>query len=157
MNGSLRTYLTRLTVDDIGSLEGLEREAGLNYWGELHYRRFLEGFSEYFGCKVSILSAQRRNGLLSGFFFARSIYEDLEILKVGVLPRYQNMGIGTQLMEAAYAEGIRRGCMRCFLEVRKSNETAIRFYSGQKFKIAGSRQNYYTDPAEDAWVMERAL
>jgi len=157
MNVSLRTYLSRLTVDDIAGLESLEREAGLNFWGEQHYRRFLEEFTEYFGCKVTVQPDQDRHGPLSGFLFARSIYEHLEILKVGVLPRYQNQGIGTQLMEAAYAEGIRRGCMRCFLEVRKSNENAIRFYHGQRFKISGSRQNYYTDPVEDAWIMERAL
>ena len=157
MNAPLRTYLSRLTTDDIAALEVLEREAGLNFWGEQHYRRFLEEFTEYFGCKVTVLPGQDRNGHLSGFFFARSIFEHLEILKVGVLPRYQNQGIGTQLMEAAYAEGIRRGCLRCFLEVRKSNENAIRFYCGQRFKIAGSRQNYYTEPVEDAWVMERTL
>lgn len=157
MNAPLRTYLSRLTTDDIAALEVLEREAGLNFWGEQHYKRFLEEFTEYFGCKVTVLPGQDGNGNLSGFFFARSIFEHLEILKVGVLPRYQNQGIGTQLMEAAYAEGIRRGCLRCFLEVRKSNENAIRFYCGQRFKIAGSRQNYYTDPVEDAWVMERTL
>ncbi len=153
----LRTYLSRLTVDDIVALEPLEREAGLNFWGEHHYRRFLEEFTEYFGCKVTVMPDQGIAGNLSGFFFARSMYEHLEILKVGVLPCYQNQGIGTQLMEAAYAEGIRRGCLRCFLEVRKSNENAIRFYRGQKFKIAGARQNYYTDPVEDAWIMERTL
>jgi ribosomal-protein-alanine N-acetyltransferase len=157
MNVPLRTYLSRLTVDDIPGLEVLERESGLNFWGEDHYRRFLEEFPEYFGCKVTVLPAQGRQGPLSGFFFARSIYEHLEILKIGVLPRCQNQGIGTQLMEAAYAEGIRRGCLRCFLEVRKSNDTAIRFYRGQKFKITGSREKYYTDPVEDAWIMERAL
>ncbi len=157
MNMPLRTYLSRLTVEDIAGLEVLEREAGLNFWGEQHYRRFLEEFSEYFGCKVAVLPDQGRQGHLTGFFFARSIYEHLEILKVGVLPPYQNQGIGTQLMEAAYAEGIRRGCVRCFLEVRKSNENAIRFYRGQKFRVAGSRQDYYTDPVEDAWVMERTL
>jgi ribosomal-protein-alanine N-acetyltransferase len=152
-----QTYLTRLTVDDIAALEGLEREAGLNFWGEKHYRRFLCEFTEYFGCKVTVLPDQEVNGHLTGFFLARSIYEHLEILKVGVLPRYQNLGIGTQLMEAAYAEGIRRGCMRCFLEVRKSNENAIRFYQRHKFKIAGTRRDYYTNPVEDAWVMERPL
>ncbi len=157
MSIPLRTFLSRLTVDDIAALEGLEREAGLNFWGEQHYRRFLGEFTEYFGCKVTVLPDPEVNARLSGFFLARSIYEHLEILKVGVLPRYQNLGIGTQLMEAAYAEGIRRGCMRCFLEVRKSNESAIRFYQRQRFRIAGTRRDYYTDPIEDAWIMERPL
>jgi ribosomal-protein-alanine N-acetyltransferase len=93
----------------------------------------------------------------AGFYLARSLFENLEILKVGVYPQYQRQGIGTQLMESAYAEGIRRGCRRCFLEVRKSNGNAIRFYHGHKFRIAGTRLNYYSDPVEDAWIMERDL
>ena len=99
-----------------------------------------------------------RQGDSVGFFLARSIYDNLEILKLGVFPEYQRQGIGTQLMETAYAEGIRRGCNRCFLEVRKSNQTAIQFYYHRhNFRIAGTRLNYYTDPVEDAWIMERAL
>lgn len=76
------------------------------------------------------------------------------MLKIGVYPEYQNAGIGTRLLNATFAEGIKRGCLRCFLEVRKSNEGAIRFYHNHNFKIAGERVNYYTVPMEDAWVME---
>ena len=94
---------------------------------------------------------------LIGFFLARAIYENLEILKLGVFPGYQRLGIGTRLMETAYTEGLRRGCNRCFLEVRKSNQTAIQFYYYHSFRIAGTRLNYYTEPVEDAWVMEKTL
>ena len=60
-------------------------------------------------------------------------------------------------MRAAYGEGIRRGCHRCFLEVRKSNQAAIDFYIAHQFQIAGSRRNYYSDPMEDALIMERSF
>jgi len=95
--------------------------------------------------------------MLLGFYLARSLFEDLEILKVGVLAEYQRRGIGTLLMESAYAEGIKRGCRRCFLEVRKSNFAAIEFYYRHRFRVAGSRLSYYSGPVEDAWVMERSL
>jgi ribosomal-protein-alanine N-acetyltransferase len=149
-------YIMRLGVDDIGLLEKLEDETRLAFWGKENYRRFLEEFPEYFGCKAVV--AERKNPhKLVGFFLARSLFDNLEILKIGVYNKYQNHGIGTLLMEAAYAEGSRRGCRRCFLEVRKSNENAIRFYQRHSFKIAGTRLNYYTDPVEDAWIMERVL
>jgi ribosomal-protein-alanine N-acetyltransferase len=60
-------------------------------------------------------------------------------------------------MEASYGEGIKRGCRRCFLEVRKSNQGAIDFYLRHKFIFAGTRLNYYSNPIEDAWIMERNL
>ena len=149
-------FLARLTVDDIPKLKELEEQANLSFWGEENYRRFLEEFPEYFGCKVIVMSAAGRQQL-GGFLLARSLFENLEILKLGVFPEFQRNGFGTLLMEAAYAEGIRRGCSRCFLEVRKSNRGAIDFYQSHKFVLSGTRLNYYTSPVEDAWVMERSL
>lgn len=155
-NAEMNCYLARLSVDDIPSLQPLEDEVKLAFWGNDNYRRFLEEYPEYFGCKA-VFSSNGNNEKLVGFFLARSIYDSLEILKLGVFPGYQRQGIGTGLMETAYAEGIRRGCNRCFLEVRKSNQNAIQFYYRHNFRIAGTRLNYYTDPVEDAWIMERAL
>jgi ribosomal-protein-alanine acetyltransferase len=149
-------FLARLTAEDIDLLKPLEDEVQLAFWGQDNYRRFLEEYPEYFGCKAVVVDHPEKQSLV-GFFLARSIYESLEILKIGVSPECQRHGIGTQLMETAYSEGIRRGCNRCFLEVRKSNQSAIQFYYKHNFRIAGTRLNYYTDPVEDAWIMERAL
>ena len=149
-------YLARLTVADIPSLQPLEEQVQLAFWGSEHYCRFLEEFSEYFGFKAVLVSEESKKKLI-GFFLARSICENLEILKLGVFPECQRRGIGTHLMHSAYAEGIKRGCSRCFLEVRKSNQSAIQFYYNHNFRIAGTRLNYYTNPVEDAWIMERSL
>jgi ribosomal-protein-alanine N-acetyltransferase len=149
-------YVARLTVEDVALLQPLEEQVQLAFWGIENYRRFLEEFPEYFGCKAILVPESGQERLI-GFFLARSIYDNLEILKIGVFPGSQRQGIGTHLMETAYAEGIRRGCNRCFLEVRKSNQVAIQFYYRHNFRIAGTRLNYYTDPVEDAWIMERAL
>lgn len=152
----LPSYLCLLTVDDIPHLESLEQQARLSFWGVENYRKFLLEYPEYFGCKVVVQETDSKDRL-AGFLLARSLFDYLEVLKVGVTPEYQRQGIGTQLMEAAYSEGIKRGCRRCFLEVRKSNEGAIQFYLDHRFRIAGTRLHYYTDPIEDAWIMERTL
>ena len=149
-------YLARLTVEDVPALQPLEDQAKLAFWGQENYQRFLEEFPEYFGGKA-VLTFEAGREEIVGFFLARSMYDNLEILKLAVFPNRQRQGIGTHLMDTAYAEGLRRGCNRCFLEVRKSNQTAIQFYYNHNFRIAGSRLNYYTDPVEDAWVMERIL
>jgi [ribosomal protein S18]-alanine N-acetyltransferase len=140
-----------LKAEDIPFLEPLETITHLSFWGESHYVRFLQQ-EEYFGCKAE--SSEPGCSRMVGFFLARSVLENLELLKIGVYPEYQNAGIGTRLLQAAFEEGTKRGCLRCFLEVRKSNESAIRFYLHHKFTIAGERINYYTNPVEDAWIME---
>ncbi|MBN1571216.1 MAG: ribosomal protein S18-alanine N-acetyltransferase [Acidobacteria bacterium] len=149
-------YLARLTVEDVTLLQPLEEQIQLAFWGLENYRRFLEEFPEYFGSKAVMITEAGETRLI-GFFLARSIYDNLEILKLGVFPECQRQGIGTSLMESAYAEGLRRGCNRCFLEVRKSNQSAIQFYYNHSFRIAGTRVDYYTDPIEDAWIMEKTL
>lgn len=149
-------YVARLTGEDVPLLQPLEDQVQLAFWGTENYRRFLEEQPEYFGCKAMLVFNGDRERLI-GFFLARSLYDNLELLKLGVSRDFQRQGIGTQLMENAYSEGIRRGCNRCFLEVRQSNQTAIQFYYRHSFRIAGRRPNYYTDPAEDAWIMERRL
>jgi ribosomal-protein-alanine acetyltransferase len=156
METELMVYLSLLTAEDIPLLEPLENCTNLAFWGVENYCRFLEEFPEYFGVKAVVMKDDEVQHL-AGFFFARALFENLEILKIGVYPGFQQQGIGTRLMEASYAEGIKRGCCRCFLEVRKSNQNAIQFYHGHKFKITGCRLDYYTNPVEDAWIMERTL
>jgi len=146
--------ISSLTAADIPELESLERQTGLAWWGAEHYRKFLDQ-PEYFGKKAA--AANPGPARLVGFFLARAILENLELLKIGVYPEYQKQGIGARLLHAAIGEGLKRGCLRCFLEVRKSNRSAITFYDDHQFTIAGERRNYYTEPVEDAWIMERWL
>ncbi|PYU95852.1 MAG: ribosomal-protein-alanine N-acetyltransferase [Acidobacteria bacterium] len=145
-----------LTAADIPALEKLEAATRLAFWGREHYRKFLEEYPEYFGAKA-VLAPEIGSTKLVGFILSRSIFDNLEILKVGVHPDHHRRGIGTILIQSAFEEGLRRGCRRCFLEVRKSNLGAIEFYYRHNFRMAGSRINYYTDPVEDAWIMERSL
>jgi ribosomal-protein-alanine N-acetyltransferase len=57
-------------------------------------------------------------------------------------------------MTAAIHESGRRKARKVILEVRKSNNPAINFYLKFEFRIAGERKNYYSNPIEDAYVME---
>ncbi len=57
-------------------------------------------------------------------------------------------------MKAAVQESGRRNARKVLLEVRKSNNPAINFYLKFNFKITGDRKNYYSNPIEDAYVIE---
>ncbi|MDR1728894.1 MAG: GNAT family N-acetyltransferase [Acidobacteriota bacterium] len=147
--------VSTLLPEDAPLIEALEAATNLSFWGEDNYRRFLGELPEYFGRKLArrVAGATR----LVGFSLARAVYENLELLKIGVLPEFHRLGLGTRVLEATFEEGVRRGCDRCFLEVRKSNRRAIQFYGAHGFQIAGARLDYYSNPTEDAWVMELRL
>ena len=63
----------------------------LAFWGIENYRRFLEEFPEYFGSKAVLVSESGQEKLI-GFFLARSIYDNLEILKIGKGPVATDIG-----------------------------------------------------------------
>ena len=68
---------------------------------------------------------------------------------------YRSKGAGTRLME----EIMRRfsECGFITLEVRKSNEGAIRFYRKFGFVQVGLRRDFYEKPTEDAVLMTKLL
>ena len=55
-----------------------------------------------------------------------------------------------KMIEDLKAENIKR----CLLEVRASNKAAISLYEKYDFKIIGKRKEYYTNPIEDAFIMQ---
>jgi ribosomal-protein-alanine N-acetyltransferase len=77
-----------------------------------------------------------------------------EIYNIAVDAEHARSGIGKQLMWTAITASRQQGATRIVLEVRKSNTAAIDFYFDFKFRIAGERRNYYSNPIEDAYIME---
>jgi ribosomal-protein-alanine N-acetyltransferase len=66
-------------------------------------------------------------------------------------PSHRTRGIGTRLMLAVARAGLEAGAEHLTLEVRTTNESAIRLYERFGFQAIGVRRNYYRDG--DAIVM----
>jgi ribosomal-protein-alanine N-acetyltransferase len=79
-----------------------------------------------------------------------------EIANLAVREPTRRRGIGAALLDAALAEGTRRGAANMYLEVRESNEAARRLYASRGFEEIGRRRRYYRHPVEDAIVLRRA-
>ena len=74
-------------------------------------------------------------------------------MNVAVLPEARRRGCATRLLLQAKRECEAAGVKKLFLEVRKDNATALRFYERQGFERVGERQGYYSNPLGDAVVM----
>ena len=83
--------------------------------------------------------------------------EELLINNLAVDPGRRRLGLGTALLEHSLASGVEEGCLTAYLEVRPSNEAAIRLYESHGFSIEGRRKGYYGDTGEDALVMRAVL
>jgi ribosomal-protein-alanine N-acetyltransferase len=78
------------------------------------------------------------------------------LMNVAVEPARQRQGIASALLERLF-EQADKPSEQYTLEVRTSNEAAIRLYERFGFRAAGRRRAYYHDNREDALIMWRTV
>lgn len=66
---------------------------------------------------------------------------------------YRGQGLSEKLIKALLDYGQKEGIKDYTLEVRVSNEPAVKLYKKLGFESAGIRKNFYEKPVEDAYVM----
>ncbi|WFD10007.1 ribosomal protein S18-alanine N-acetyltransferase [Tepidibacter hydrothermalis] len=81
------------------------------------------------------------------------VVDEGHITNVAVHPDHRGLGHGNQIIEALIDECAKSNIISMTLEVRKSNDTAIKLYKKYGFKLSGIRPGYYTDTQEDALIM----
>lgn len=95
-----------------------------------------------------------------GFIEILLLADDCEIISIAVDKSYLRQKIGSNLLIAAVNHAKSLGKKNMFLEVRCSNDAAIKFYSKFNFLTIGTRKAYYKTKgalAEDALVMQKIL
>jgi [ribosomal protein S18]-alanine N-acetyltransferase len=137
-----------LAVDDLPAIEGIERRAYPTPWSRSMFASEL--------AKPTSICLGAFEGLdLIGYVINSRYVDAWHIMNVAVAPEHQRRGVATQLLERLFEltrNDERRGYT---LEVRVTNEAAIRLYDRLGFEARGIRRGYYTDNREDALIMWR--
>jgi len=76
----------------------------------------------------------------------------IHVVSLGVLPQYRGMGIGKALLCGSICLAGSSDADEIILEVRVSNEAAIKLYEKLGFRRMGIVKHYYSD-GEDAYLM----
>jgi len=84
--------------------------------------------------------------------FGRLPVKKGHIVSVAVLRNMREKGVGTALINAAMEGMIGYGATEFFLEVRKSNEAAVKAYEKLGYSVRRVLRGYYRD-GEDAFLM----
>jgi ribosomal-protein-alanine N-acetyltransferase len=151
---ALQVRIRRVRQGDIDRIVDIERSwHHLSHWSIDSYYRLLSDNS-FTSSFVAEMEPDFGRPKIVGFVIFHITLDVSEIYNIAVEAEHAHSGIGTQLMRAAIDESRHRNARRVMLEVRKSNTPAIKFYLGFRFRIAGERKNYYSNPIEDAYVME---
>jgi ribosomal-protein-alanine N-acetyltransferase len=142
-----RVRIRRLTYPDLPQVIGIERRAFPTPWS---LAMFVLELSKTSGICLAAVSG----GRLVGYLIC-SRYETVwHVMNIAVDPERRRAGVASALLGELYARvGDEQG--RYTLEVRRSNDGAIRLYEREGFRAAGLRRRYYQDNGEDALVMWR--
>ena len=89
-----------------------------------------------------------------GYISGLLVSDDLNILNLCIDERYRNRGFGYQLLNYLLIENKRElKSTNIFVELRKTNKLAFNLYLRLGFKVYNERKNYYSNPNEDAILM----
>jgi ribosomal-protein-alanine N-acetyltransferase len=151
---ALQVRIRRVDRGDIERIIDIERSwQHLSHWSIDSYYRLIndDNFTSSFVAETDDGTGHAR---IVGFVIFHVTADVSEIYNIAVEREHARSGIGRQLMAAAIEASRQRAAAKVVLEVRKSNIGAINFYLGFQFHISGERKNYYSNPLEDAYVME---
>lgn len=114
-----------------------------------------QGFAEALLTDNACFLVAQDEGRIVGYCGLFMAFDEGEVINIAVRRDCQRRGIANRLFQALLDAGRQNGVSRFFLEVRVSNEAAIRLYEKNGFARQGIRRNFYKMPREDAYVMNR--
>ncbi|MEM2211112.1 MAG: ribosomal protein S18-alanine N-acetyltransferase [Nitrososphaerales archaeon] len=95
------------------------------------------------------------NNFVVGYIISSILNNVGLIISLAVDNKWRRKGIGKKLLEVAFQQ-LSNKVKRVELQVRVSNESALRFYLNFGFKIEKRIKEYYPD-GEDAYLMAKDL
>jgi len=82
------------------------------------------------------------------------VFEEVRLMNLAVIESMRHKGIAKALVTQALEAGLAQAAMCAVLEVRASNHAAHALYRSLGFRDVATRPSYYTNPIEDALLME---
>jgi ribosomal-protein-alanine N-acetyltransferase len=140
--------IRELELGDLSAIEAIEQRAYPTPWSR-------SMFASELAKPTSICLGAFEGSDLVGYVINSRYVDAWHVMNVAVDPERQRRGVASALLQRLFEltrDDERRGYT---LEVRVSNEDAIRLYERLGFEARGIRRGYYTDNREDALIMWR--
>lgn len=149
-----RLALRPMVAADVDEVHALECSVFPHPWSRAN---FIDSLASGYDAWVA---REDGNGLLAGYFLLMYAVDEAHLLDVAVAGPRQGAGLGRFLLDRIAARARGQGMESVLLEVRPSNERALRVYRRYGYAEIGRRKGYY--PAhegrrEDAIVMRYVL
>ena len=145
-----RLEFRRLELRDLNAIETIERASYPTPWSRSMFAGELAKPSS-----LSLGAFNPDSGELLGYLIISRYVDAWHVMNVAVDPEHRRRKIASMLLDHLFDLTAGEGRRGYTLEVRVSNDVAIRLYERAGFKPRGIRRGYYTDNREDALIMWR--
>ena len=138
--------ILEMKEEDLPAVSRMEEETFSMPWSAADFLDMIRCEYAYY------VVAKERNEIL-GCCGIRNMCGDGEITNVVVRQIHRRKGIGELMLRGLMEQSRAIGVKNYTLEVRETNEAAIRLYEKLGFSVEGRRKNFYEKPREDALIM----
>lgn len=135
---------------DVRQVAAIERDTFSQPWSE---QGFLDSLANPDTLFLVAEDAATDEPQILGYVGMYCALDEGEITNVAVAQQARRRGAGKALIGELLRQAKERGICRIILEVRVSNNSAIRLYEGMQFYKVGTRKGFYDFPKEDADIM----
>lgn len=104
---------------------------------------------------LSLWVIAQDNGTVTGYVGSQTVLGETDMMNIAVHPACRRNGVGRKLVLELISRLKEQGSHALILEVRASNDPAIRLYEQLGFVQVGRRPNYYSQPKEDALILRK--
>ena len=140
--------ITTMEAADIPQVAAIEKACFSDPWPESVLAQELEN-------ELSLWLVAKDGDTVLGYVGSQSVLDEADMMNLAVCEQARRQGIGRALVLALCARLHEKGITSLTLEVRESNEPAIRLYESLGFAQVGRRPNYYFHPKEDARILRK--
>lgn len=137
---------------DIHEIFEIEKRSFSVPWSEKYISEFM---SREFNICFAAFSAP--GNTVAGYICICLLEDEAEIENVAVAEQLRGAGIASSLLEHIIQFTAEHGIKKLMLEVRESNIPALNLYKKFGFYEVGIRKNYYTNPKENALLMDKVI
>ena len=101
-----------------------------------------------------VTSGESGSHSIIGYLCFWVVFEEVRLMNLAVIESMRHKGIARALVSRALELGAAQTASRALLEVRASNQAAHALYRSLGFRDVSTRPTYYSNPIEDALLME---
>ena len=134
--------------DHLEQIAELEKQCFSDPWS-------LRSITSELNNPLSLWIVAECDGTVAGYVGSQSVLGEADMMNLAVSPLFRRQGVASGLVEALIKHLKERDVHVLVLEVRASNEPAIRLYEKYGFVQVGRRPDYYAHPKEDALILRK--